>query len=73
MHPAPNVKCAAIGARTIEVLGTPVNGLHKDKMGEFRMIAATEVNGKVRRGPTWQAHVAAPRRSATYRLFSCAR
>jgi len=46
LHPAPNVKCAAIGARTIEVLGAPVNGLHKDKMGEFRMIAATEVNGK---------------------------
>jgi len=46
LHPAPNVKCAAIGARTIEVLGTPINGLHRDKMGEFRMIAATEVNGK---------------------------
>ena len=37
------MRCAAIGARTIEVLGAPVNGLHKDKMGEFRMISATEV------------------------------
>ena len=46
LHQAPNVRCAAIGARTIEVLGAPVNGLHKDKMGEFRMISATEVNGK---------------------------
>ena len=46
LHQAPNVRCAAIGARTIEVLGAPVNGLHKDKMGEFRMLAATEVNGK---------------------------
>ena len=31
LHQAPNVRCAAIGARTIEVLA-PVNGLHKDKM-----------------------------------------
>lgn len=46
LHHAANVKCAAIGARTIEVLGNPINGLHKDKMGEFRMIAAMEVNGK---------------------------
>ena len=46
LHQAPNVRCAAIGARTIEVLGAPVNGLHKDKMGEFRMMSATEVNGK---------------------------
>ena len=50
---APNVRCAAIGARTIEifashaqVIGAPLSGLHKDKMGEFRMISATEVNGK---------------------------
>jgi len=53
LHQAPNVRCAAIGARTIEIFGThaqvlgaPLNGLHKDKMGEFRMISATEVNGK---------------------------
>ena len=52
-HQAPNVRCAAIGARTIEifashsqVIGAPLSGLHKDKMGEFRMISATEVNGK---------------------------
>eukprot|EP00900_Chrysochromulina_parva_P020210 jgi/Chrpa1/2822/Chrysochromulina_OHIO_Genome00010108-RA len=53
LHQAPNVRCAAIGARTIEifashaqVIGAPLSGLHKDKMGEFRMISATEVNGK---------------------------
>ena len=47
------MRCAAIGARTIEifashaqVIGAPLSGLHKDKMGEFRMISATEVNGK---------------------------
>uniref|UniRef100_A0A7S3RQA4 TIR domain-containing protein n=1 Tax=Emiliania huxleyi TaxID=2903 RepID=A0A7S3RQA4_EMIHU len=46
LHDAPHVKCAAIGARCIEVLGEPVGHLHKDKMGEFKMIAAQEVNGK---------------------------
>ena len=46
LHAAPNIKCAAIGARCIEVLGEPVSNLHKDKMGEFKMLAAQEVNGK---------------------------
>jgi len=46
LHEAPNIKCAAIGARCIEVLGEPVGNLHKDKMGEFKMLAAQEVNGK---------------------------
>ena len=46
LHDAINVKCAAIGARCIEVLGVTPNGLHRDKMGEFQMLAAQEVNGK---------------------------
>ena len=46
LHDAHNVKCAAIGARAIEVLGSTVSNLHADKMGEFRMLTGQEVNGK---------------------------